>query len=198
MRDNSVRNYFNSQARIYDGKKNSGLMGWIVSKELNTILDMLEIKKGDSVLDAGCGSGYYSEYIREHGGIPFCVDLSAEMVQVAKQKSLDAIVGDLSEINLGKKFDKILVAGVIEFDSDPKKILVNLGNHLTEDGFLILLYNTKSLTGLLYLFFHLIHGVTVKIYSKKGIRSLLKDSGFKVMSEQVCTSFSSVVKAKLI
>ena len=198
MGKTNVRKYFDAQARIYDHKKNSWSMGWIVSKELNTVLELLEISEGDSVLDAGCGSGYYSEYIRDHGGIPFCVDLSEEMIHVAKQKSLEAIVADLAEINLGKKFDKILVAGVIEFNKNPKKILVNLKNHLTKDGSLILLYNTKSLSGLLYLLFHLIHGVDVKLYSKKEIRNLLKDSGFEVYKEQVCTSFSSVIKAKSI
>lgn len=67
--------------------------------------------EGKQVLDAGCGSGRYSEWLLERGAEVLAVDGSAEMVNHARQR-----VGNRAEVrqaDLGEPFE---FAGNDEFD----------------------------------------------------------------------------------
>ncbi len=49
-------------------------------------LSLMPEVKGKRVLDAGCGSGVYSEWLIEHGAEIVAVDASPKMVELAKQR----------------------------------------------------------------------------------------------------------------
>ncbi|MGP1953724.1 MAG: methyltransferase domain-containing protein, partial [Arsenophonus sp. NC-QC1-MAG3] len=50
------------------------------------LFDSLSVMSGDTVLDAGCGTGYFSEQWQLAGKQVIALDLSASMLAIAKQK----------------------------------------------------------------------------------------------------------------
>lgn len=51
---------------------------------LPNLLRVLEIKKGDRVLDIGCGQGFFSREIDKFGGEVEGIDISPELIKIAK------------------------------------------------------------------------------------------------------------------
>jgi len=53
---------------------------------------------GKKVLDLGCGAGEHAYYFSKHGLEVTCVDLSKKMVELCKDKGLDARVMDIEKL----------------------------------------------------------------------------------------------------
>jgi len=64
---------------------------------LKTICDELDIKKGDKILEAGCGTGNLALKIKERGADVIGLDYSKEALEIYRQKDKDAnlVLADL-------------------------------------------------------------------------------------------------------
>jgi ubiquinone/menaquinone biosynthesis C-methylase UbiE len=51
------------------------------------LLRLLEIKKGQEVLDVACGQGYFSRAIAKHGAKVLGIDLGGELIKFAKEQA---------------------------------------------------------------------------------------------------------------
>ncbi|WP_066497103.1 class I SAM-dependent methyltransferase [Abyssisolibacter fermentans] len=112
---------FNAQADCYDttfnGKHSSKIYGMVLEK-LSTI-------KYKSILDIGCGTGNMLSMIPKKEDITFCgLDLSSEMIRVAKKKLNDDValkIGDSENLPWDKNtFDVVLC--IDSFHCYPKPI----------------------------------------------------------------------------
>tara|TARA_Y100000034_G_scaffold79823_1_gene95818 strand:+ start:25609 stop:26226 length:618 start_codon:yes stop_codon:yes gene_type:complete len=75
---------------------------------LNDIYLSLKKLSGEKILDLGCGPGRDSVYFKEKGFNPVCVDLSKEMIDLCKEKDLQAYQIDLENISFkNNSFDGI-------------------------------------------------------------------------------------------
>lgn len=109
---------------------------WMQSSQPNKYSRMagiLHLKNNSikSVLECGCGLGYYAEWInKETGIVPKSVDISATAIKKAKQlfPDLDFEVADIStEIQNYKDYDCVLFSEIIWYIlPDLKKILDTL------------------------------------------------------------------------
>jgi SAM-dependent methyltransferase len=95
-----------------------------------------------SVLDAGCGTGRVGRELHRRGMEVVGVDNDAEMLETARDRCPSAswIEGDISELQLGRTFDIVLMAGnVINFVLPElrRRALENLVHHLRPGGLLI-------------------------------------------------------------
>ncbi len=95
-----------------------------------------------SVLDAGCGTGRVGRELARHGIEVVGVDLDDEMLMTARAKSPGVrwIQGDVAAIDLGRKFEAVLLAGnVINFvaPEDRRRAVQNLARHVRPGGLLI-------------------------------------------------------------
>jgi SAM-dependent methyltransferase len=95
-----------------------------------------------SVLDAGCGTGRVGRELFRRGVDVVGIDLDAEMLETARARCPSAawIEGDISDIQLGRTFDIVLMAGnVINFvvPALRRRALENLVHHLLPGGLLI-------------------------------------------------------------
>ncbi len=68
------------------------------------LLRMLEIKKGESVLDLACGEGFFARLVRASGAVVSGVDLSKELILKAQNKSKD--IGYLNSPAHNTKIEK--------------------------------------------------------------------------------------------
>jgi len=190
------KEYYDKVAKKYSSMITRGIGGAMKSREKNFLMHLLSPKRGESVLDVGCGSGYYASQIKSTGAGVLCVDISPEMVEVVKRAGMEAEVHDIQSLNLNRKFDKILCAGPLEFCKQPLTALENLRRHLTKEGCLVLSVLNASIIGLAYRLYHLCHGFSINLFSLKRIMALLNQAGFKIEAIERPTSFLYAIKAR--
>lgn len=103
------------------------------------VIDLIEIKKGDSVLDIGCGSGVLTNKIRQMGANVIGIDSSKDMLLTAKKNypHIDFQNIDATEINFKNKFDIVFSNAVFHWIKDQNKLINCISNSLKKGGHLI-------------------------------------------------------------
>ena len=188
--------YFNKIAHKYNKKVTSGFLGNLRKKEQQIVFNLLQPLKKDFILDAGCGSGFYSLPLLKFGCNVYGIDLSPKMVEVCKKIGINAKVANIENFNLNKKFDKILSCGVLEFCNNHKQILNNFSKHLKDNGMVVILFPKVLFFGFLYKLYHLSHGVNIRLISLNRIKKIVKETGFKIVDEKNSTSLSHIILLK--
>jgi len=191
-----IISHFNKEAAEYDNKRRSSLLRFIIKKEDQEILKLIDAKPNESILDVGCGSGYYSKIFKDLKANPFGIDISKDMIIELNKKGIPGIVSNAENFNVDKRFDKILCAGLMEFVDDPIKTFSNLKKHLKKDGLVIVLYPRKSLSGYLYYLYHISHNIKIRLYSKNQINKLINISGFHLVYKKQVDLITNIIKLK--
>ena len=125
-------------------------LGQSQTAKLAHIAAKLGIKKGQKVLDIGCGWGGMSIFLAKHYDVQVTgITLSEEQVDLARQRVRDAGVADRVSIEIvdysafasaGRKFDRIVSVGMFEHVGQPQfdTFFKSCANLLTDDGVMLL------------------------------------------------------------
>lgn len=108
--------------------------------ERNWILSRL-FKKGESVLDLGCGDGVVAEYLQnELGNKVVGVDISKKALEIARKRGVKTRLMDVEdELPFKKeKFDSVFWGDNVEHLFNPQIVLKEIRRILKKDGRLIL------------------------------------------------------------
>ncbi len=190
-----AREYFGQVAENYSHTITSGFVGGLKNREKDYVMRLLSPRKGDWILDAGCGSGFYAHLVDKAGARVFCVDISPPMVQIVTSSGIQAEVHNIESFDLDRKFNKILAAGPLEFCENPFKAMQNLRKHISDNGSLVCTVPRISLAGAAYWCYHLSHGLAIKLFSLKGIISILDRAGFEVETVLKPIPFLFIIRA---
>ena len=117
---------------------------------VNYLEDMLErlAYRPRTVLDVACGTGNVSEELARRGYQVVGVDISPDMIEVAKSKnsSVDYLVQDIAEIDLDTKFDMaISLFDSINYVTDPEHLargIKKVSEHVKPGGIFTFDINT--------------------------------------------------------
>jgi trans-aconitate 2-methyltransferase len=106
------------------------------------VLDRLELSGGETVLDAGCGSGRITQALIERlpRGHVIAVDESASMIEAARQRlgpGVDLRVVDLLELELEEPVDAILSTATFHWIADHERLFQRLHAALRPGGTLL-------------------------------------------------------------
>jgi len=100
--------YFDGIAARYDAAWTNAQAGRLQRNAVWRHIDP-RIRRGDRILDIGCGTGEDALHLRELGGQALAIDASPEMVRVARLKGVDARVLPIEGIHLfAVAFDLVL------------------------------------------------------------------------------------------
>ena len=104
--------------------------------------DLVESLAPRSVLDAGCGTGRVAVELARRGVDVTGVDLYPSMLDVARSKRPDLswILGDLAQVDPGRTFDVVVLAGNVMIFLTPgteAAVVANLARHLEPGGSLV-------------------------------------------------------------
>jgi cyclopropane-fatty-acyl-phospholipid synthase len=97
--------------------KNTKDLNKAQEQKLDLICKKLMLKKGDRVLDIGCGWGGFAKFAAKKYGVHVTgISISKEQVKYAKEfcKGLDVEIRLQDYRDVRDKFDKILICGMIE------------------------------------------------------------------------------------
>lgn len=144
--DNKFFQKYNGNANFYDAG-----MSWLFSSFHETeenvrskLVDFLSIKPSDFILNMGCGSGSDSKYILRilnHQGKLFNLDLSINLLKIARQKLSNEIVpveffiGNGSYLPFEENtFDSLFHFGGINVFSEKKKAILEMARVVKPGG----------------------------------------------------------------
>jgi 2-polyprenyl-3-methyl-5-hydroxy-6-metoxy-1,4-benzoquinol methylase len=108
------------------------------------------IKGNDKIIDLGCGTGIHAGLISKKGYIVDGLDLSKEMLDIAKTRLNSSLYQQsILDININKKYDVIIsMFAVINHLKDTNELeicLSNMKNILNDRGIIIIdLHNPQS------------------------------------------------------
>jgi ubiquinone/menaquinone biosynthesis C-methylase UbiE len=103
-----------------------------VSERLRRVVESLELRPGDRVLEIGCGHGVAATYVCERldGGRLTAIDRSPKMIEAAARRNAahveagraEFLVAALEELELGdRRFDAIFAVRVGLFPRKPER-----------------------------------------------------------------------------
>jgi cyclopropane fatty-acyl-phospholipid synthase-like methyltransferase len=126
--------------RVYG--KDLGQHGFADMEQLEMLLQVTQLRRGQCALDLGCGDGRIAEYLSDRSGAHFTgLDYIPQAIEQARQRTaakaerLDFIVGDINHLDLPPAtFDLILSADTIYFSEDYAATLAALKTALKPGG----------------------------------------------------------------
>ena len=103
---------------------------------INIILDNAQVKENTRVLDVACGTGVlFPDYIKR-GAVVTGVDISPEMVKIAKKNfpEIEVICEDVENLNFTEKFDVVMVYNAFPHFPHPQRVIEKLSTFLRDGG----------------------------------------------------------------
>lgn len=103
------------------------------------LIDLLDPKSGERILDVGCGSGQLTAKISESGAAVIGIDSSMEMIQASRNMFPDIAFDHMyaDSFFFDKPFDAIFSNAVLHWAIDQKSVTANMFNHLKSGGRLV-------------------------------------------------------------
>jgi trans-aconitate 2-methyltransferase len=106
------------------------------------VLDRLELRGDEAVLDAGCGSGRITQTLIERlpRGRVIAIDESPSMIAAARERlgpDADLRIGDLLDLELEEPVDAILSTATFHWIKDHERLFARLHAALTAGGRLV-------------------------------------------------------------
>jgi len=99
------------------------------------VLDLLNPQPGERILDLGCGDGALTERLVAGGAKVVGVDSSADMVRAAKDRGLDARVGDGYTLKFDSEFDAVFSNAAMHWmKRDPDAVVAGAYRALKPGG----------------------------------------------------------------
>src|SRR5476649_1585356 len=98
-------------AELYDTKHD------FVFQYGESVLELLDIKPGERILDLGCGTGHLTNKIKEHGADVTGIDASEDMIAKAKESfpGVNFQVADAADFHFDEPFDAVFSNAVLHW-----------------------------------------------------------------------------------
>jgi ubiquinone/menaquinone biosynthesis C-methylase UbiE len=134
---------------------------------MDIVLRLSALPKGARIADLGCGSGVFSNVLRQRGYNCTGVDLSANLIRIARQKypDIEFIEGDVENLPFDDaSFDGVLLAGILHHFSDHTAFLSEVKRILKPGGKFVA-FDPNRMNPAMYLY----RDRTSPLYSSVGV-----------------------------
>ncbi|MHA1264239.1 MAG: class I SAM-dependent methyltransferase [Candidatus Helarchaeota archaeon] len=176
-----IQSRYDTTAEIYDNRYEK-----IQREKYKIIFKNLSLKKGEILLDVGCGTGLLIKLLCNWGNIIYGVDFSKKTLKKAQEKlvlmeNCYLICGDAENLPFkANSFDKVFAITLFQNLSDPLQGFVHLRTICKPDGVIILSLLKKKVTQ------NQIDELMQSI-SKKGL---------KIIDEEACEDLIVIINNK--
>ena len=121
---------FDDSAATYDSWCLTEIGSFVDHLEKEIVFQLATPQAGEKALDLGCGTGIYSIWLARKGLNVTGVDISANMLEIAKEKAasvplpIDFVHSDIHRLPFeDETFDLVVANIVFEFVENPKQVL---------------------------------------------------------------------------
>jgi 2-polyprenyl-3-methyl-5-hydroxy-6-metoxy-1,4-benzoquinol methylase len=167
----------------YEQERDKGIKARVFRRLERKFVEILLSGCKKDMLEAGVGTGFITEILRKYGHLDG-FDISKEMIIKTKSKFSDMKIteADILNLKLNKNYDTIISIRVISHFkfNDAKTALLNLKNHLNNNGNIIFNLENRSLTRRLLRKIMKWGSTETYQYSSNDITRLIKESGLKI------------------
>lgn len=108
--------------------------GRFVTEYGTALLDLLEPKPGERILDLGCGDGVLTQKIAETGAEVVGADASPDFVRAAKERGLDARLIDGHHLPFNNEFDGAFSNAALHWMLEPESVIEGVARALQPCG----------------------------------------------------------------
>jgi ubiquinone/menaquinone biosynthesis C-methylase UbiE len=126
-----------------------------MSDRLRSVVELLDIRPDDRVLEIGCGHGVAASLVCERlaGGHLTAIDRSPKMIEAALRRNAayveagkaEFLVADVEDLDLGdRRFDKIFAVRIGLFHREPDRAHGLVERWLAPGGQVFAFYDTPS------------------------------------------------------
>ena len=125
---------------FFDERAGEWDAGMVRSDEkIGRILDNAKVTAGSRVLDIACGTGVLiGDYLRRNVESVTAVDISPEMIRIAREKfpqeNVTVLCGDASQAHFPALFDCIVIYNAFPHFPEPERLIAHLAELLTTGG----------------------------------------------------------------
>lgn len=98
------------------------------------VLELLNPKPGEQILDLGCGDGALTADIAKSGAVLHGVDASSSMVEAARARGLSAEVMSGDQLNFREQFDAIFSNAALHWMTNAEAVLAGVHQALKPGG----------------------------------------------------------------
>ena len=151
----------------------------------------LHAKKGERVLDIGCGDCSSLLQIKKLGAKPYGIETDFNVKKVSKDLNLKVHIGNIEDNPFqGKLFDLIVLNQVIEHIPEPHKALEIIKEKLSPNGRIIIVVPNnaslwKKLTGFKLINWHIPYHL--HHFNKANLKKMLQKYEFKIINIKTIT-----------
>lgn len=98
------------------------------------LLQLLDARPGELILDVGCGDGALTEKIAGYGCAVIGVDSSFPQLKAAKERGLNTMVMDGHQLCFQRRFDAVFTNAALHWMKQPEKVVAGVTNSLKPGG----------------------------------------------------------------
>ena len=98
------------------------------------VVELLEPRRGERILDLGCGDGMLTQDLIAAGAHVVAIDASAEQVEGARARGIDARVGDGQALDFDHEFDAVFTNAALHWMTDPDAVIAGVKRALKPGG----------------------------------------------------------------
>lgn len=134
MSQKDIKQFFDNIAPKWDA------LEIIKDDHILELFNQIGIKKGDKILDVGCGTGRVTYILHSLSETPVIgIDISSNMIDIAKEKYKDEsyatfICDDFMSYDFNTKFDVIVIYNAFPHFLDVNKLSLSMKKNLNEGG----------------------------------------------------------------
>jgi len=124
---------------------------WIYATYVSSLIAYCSLEEGASVLDVGCGQGFFSYLFSKHGMKVHGIDTSEAGIRAAENLyrglGVTFSVADIRTATFPQQFDCIFVRSCSLYNTEAfpfqKEVTCNLLRHLKSNGIFVFAYNSN-------------------------------------------------------
>lgn len=141
-----IKKYWEKEPELfysaYSDKSNLPL-SYFLKRRFSIVMNMLNHRRGENVLDIGCGDGLYIKYLLGEGCKVTGLDYSKAMLNAARKnlkglRNCKLILGEFPNIKLNSSYDKIIAIGLLDYVKKVDSSFKEISRLLKRNGICIL------------------------------------------------------------
>ena len=105
-----------------------------VSQLALSVVDLLDPKEEEHILDVGCGDGTLAVEMERRGANVMGVDMSSEMVEACRANGVEAYVASVTALPYEEVFDAVFSNAMLHWVKDAKLAVQNISKSLKTNG----------------------------------------------------------------